>query len=197
MDEQYRSNSHKSREREEQAKARTEKVVTGVARRKSPTGLSKAASTFLPGDVQSVKDYILMDVLIPSIKRAIIDTVTNGVRMMLGETGGRASVPGAKVNYRQYYPDEDRREYARARPQTRPSYDDVIFDTRADAEEVLWRMEEILGEFETVSVADMLSAAGISSVYTDNKYGWTDLRDAHVERVRDGYVIRLPRASSL
>ena len=58
-------------------------------------------------------------------------------------------------------------------------------------------MEELLERFEVVSVADLFDMAGISCNYTDNKYGWTDLRDARVARVSDGYVIRLPRATSL
>ena len=58
-------------------------------------------------------------------------------------------------------------------------------------------MEELLERFDVVSVADLFDMAGISCNYTDNKYGWTDLRNARVERVRDGYIINLPRATSL
>ena len=58
-------------------------------------------------------------------------------------------------------------------------------------------MEELLERFEVVSVADLFDMAGVSCNYTDNKYGWTDLQDARVERVYDGYVIRLPKATSL
>lgn len=204
MAEEYKSNSHRSKEKEQghepMADKKIEKVVSGAVKQRKKTGLSRAASTFMPGDVDSVKSYILMDVLVPSVKRAISDIVCNGINMLLGEpTRGKGGNSGAaKVSYRQYYRDpDDRRDYARPRAQAQYSYDDIIFDDRGDAEEVLYRMEELLERFEVVSVADLFDMAGISCNYTDNKYGWTDLRSAHVERVRDGYVIRLPRATSL
>lgn len=202
MAEEYKSNSHRSKEQahEPMEDKKIEKVVTGTVKQRKKTGLSRAASTFMPGDVDSVKSYILMDVLVPSIKRAISDIVCNGINMLLGEPtrGKGGNSIGAKVSYRQYYRDPDeRRDYARPRAQAQYSYDDIIFDNRGDAEEVLYRMEELLERFEVVSVADLFDMAGISCNYTDNKYGWTDLRSAHVERVRDGYIINLPRAMSL
>lgn len=202
MAEEYKSNSHRSKEQghEPMEDKKIEKVVTGTVKQRKKTGLSRAASTFMPGDVDSVKSYILMDVLVPSIKRAISDIVCNGINMLLGEPtrGKGGNSIGAKVSYRQYYRDPDeRRDYARPRAQAQYSYDDIVFDNRGDAEEVLYRMEELLERFDVVSVADLFDMAGISCNYTDNKYGWTDLRSAHVERVRDGYIINLPRATSL
>lgn len=202
MAEEYKSNSHRSKEQghEPMEDKKIEKVVTGSVKQRKKTGLSRAVSTFMPGDVDSVKSYILMDVLVPSIKRAISDIVCNGINMLLGEPtrGKGGNSIGAKVSYRQYYRDPDeRRDYARPRAQAQYSYDDIVFDNRGDAEEVLYRMEELLERFEVVSVADLFDMAGISCNYTDNKYGWTDLRSAHVERVRDGYIINLPRATSL
>lgn len=203
MAEEYKSNSHRSKEYEETQhdtlpEKKTEKVVTGNVKQRKKSGLSKAGSIFVPGEVDSVKNYILWDVLVPSIKRAISDIICNGTNMLLGEPNrGKSNSTGAKVSYRQYYQGEERRDYNRPRPQEKYNYDDIIFETRGDAEEVLYRMEELLERFEVVSVADLFDMAGISCNYTDNKYGWTDLRNAHVERVRDGYIINLPRATAL
>ena len=202
MAEDYKPNSHRSKEQElhePMPEKRAEKVVTGNVRQRKKSGLAKAGSIFVPGDVESVKSYILMDVLVPSIKRAISDIVCNGISMLLGEPSrGKSGSPGAKVAYRQYYQDrDDRTSYNRPRAQEQYSYDDIVFETRGDEEEVLYSMEELLERFDVVSVADLFDMAGISCQYTDNKYGWTDLRNAHVERVRDGYIISLPRATSL
>ncbi len=191
----YKPNSLRSKQQAEEKKV--EKVVTSNVTQHKKSGLSKAASAFLPGDVNDVKSYILADVLIPSIKRAISDIVCNGINMLLDEPArGKSSSPSAKVSYRQYYSDrDDRRD--RPRAQLQYSYDDVTFETRGDAEAVLYRMEELLERFEVVSVADMLDLAGLSSKYTDNKYGWTDLRSARVLHGRDGYRLDLPRAGIL
>lgn len=200
--EEYRANSNRAREQEKNeqpAQHKVGKVIAGEAHRRKQSGLSKAGSVFMPGDVDSVKKYILMDVLVPSIKRAISDIVCNGINMLLGEpTRSKSGAPATKVNYRSYYEQQtDRQTYNRPRAQAAYSYDDIVFPTRGDAEEVLYRMGELLERFNMVSVADLFDMAGISCQYTDNKYGWTSLEDARVERVSDGYIIRLPRATTL
>ena len=55
-------------------------------------------------------------------------------------------------------------------------------------------MDEIMEEYGIVRVADLYDLVGITGDYTDNKYGWTNIRSAEVVRVRDGYKIKMPRA---
>lgn len=194
--EEYKSNSHRSKEREKEQR-KQEKVISGNARQRKKSVGSKLGSAIISNDVDSVGNYIFMDVLVPSFKKMISDIVCNGINMLLGEPNRDRSRPnGSRVSYRAYYDQrEDRQNSLRARANY--SYDDIIFDDRGDAEEVLCRMEELIDRFQVVSVADLYDMAGLTGNYTDNKYGWTDLRDARVERVHDGYVIRLPRAATL
>ena len=74
------------------------------------------------------------------------------------------------------------------------NYDDIILDTRREAEEVLDRMQDLIDSYGMVSVADLYDLVGINGSYTDNKYGWTHLRSTDVQRVRDGYLLKLPKA---
>ena len=69
-----------------------------------------------------------------------------------------------------------------------------FFDTRGEAEEVLSRLDELIEMYGLVRVADLYDLVGITGDYTDNKYGWKNIRNARVERTRDGYAIKLPRA---
>jgi hypothetical protein len=56
-------------------------------------------------------------------------------------------------------------------------------------------MEELVDQFEVVSVGDFYELAGVAAPnYTVNKYGWTSLRGAQVLRCRDGYIVKLPKA---
>ena len=55
-------------------------------------------------------------------------------------------------------------------------------------------MDEMMEEYGIVRVADLFDLVGITGDYTDNKYGWTNIRNAEVVRVRDGYKIKMPRA---
>lgn len=193
---EYQSNSHRTKElaaQEKPAERRMEKVVTGSTKLRKKSTLTKMANAFLPGDVDDVKRYVLRDVLIPTIRRTISDVVD----MLLGvNTTPRSSSPaGTRVSYRSYYDARnDRRESTALRTRSTPySYDDVVFDRYDDAAEVLLRMRELVKQFDAVSVADLFDMTGHAGTYTDNKYGWTDLSDARIERVSDGYIIRLPR----
>ena len=58
-------------------------------------------------------------------------------------------------------------------------------------------MEELIDMYQLVSVADFYDLVGVSGNYTDNRYGWTNVRNAYVVRVRDGYMIKLPKALPL
>ena len=69
-----------------------------------------------------------------------------------------------------------------------------MLETRGEAEDVLSRMDELIDTYGVVSVADLYDLVGISCNYTDNKYGWTNLRNAEPVRVRDGYMLKLPKA---
>lgn len=181
-------------------KKKVEKVVSGNVKVKKKNGVTKFADNFISEDIHNVKSYVITDVLIPSIKRAISEMVTNGIDMILyGSTGGRSKRSSAdRVSYRNYYDrrDDDRyRDRDRDRVRTSAySFDDIVLDSRGEAEEVLARMDELIDQYGIVSVADLYDLVGVTGNYTDNKYGWTNIRNAEPIRVRDGYMLRLPKA---
>ena len=76
-------------------------------------------------------------------------------------------------------------------------WDDLIFGNREDADEVLSTLNDLLNRYPSVSIADLKDLVGITGRYTDNKYGWTDIRQAYIERTRDGYILRMPKAIPL
>ena len=175
---------------------RAEKIVSGKVKTKK-NDMRKLTDIFISEDVANVKNYILMDVLVPSIKKAIYDIVVNSLDMSLfgGRGNGRRST-AEKVSYRDYngVSRRDERSYGSSRTASGYSYDDIILETRGEAEAVLARMDEIMEEYEIVRVADLYDLVGVTGEHTDNKYGWTNIRNAEVERVRDGYRIKMPRA---
>ena len=174
---------------------KVEKVVTGKVITKKKSGLRKFADEFISDDAKNVKSYVLGEVLIPAIKKAISDIVTDGIDMILyGESrrGGRRSTAD-KVSYRSYS-DYSRPRETRSVTTSRYSYDDIILATRGEAEDVLARMDELMDTYGLVRVADLYDLVGITGDYTDNKYGWTSIRTAEIVRVREGYAIKMPRA---
>lgn len=187
--------------KQEQAELATErpkinKVVTGNVKR-SKNGGSKLADVFISEDVSNVKNYILMDVIVPAIKKAISDVITNGIDMLLYGSNGRTNAnrsTASTISYNRYYGRDDHPRTSDPVQTSRYSYDTITLDTRGEAEEVLARMDEIIDTYKMVRVADFYDLVGVTGNYTDNKYGWTNIRNAEVVRVRDGYRIKLPRA---
>lgn len=200
--EEYPSNARPKEEAKVEKRV-TKPVTTGSARTKKKGELAKFADIFIAKDVADVKTYIFMDVLVPSIKKAIYDIVTNGLDMLLynGEAHTRKSGNASKVSYDKRYVREDdrRREPDRNRVRSGLDYDDIEFESRGDAEAVLSGMEDVIEQYGQVSVGDLYDLANVSTTnYAINKYGWNDLRSAYVQRTRHGmYVLKLPRAIPL
>lgn len=180
-------------------------IVTsgGATERKKPLG-RRMLETFKGEDAQSVGQHIVLDVLVPAAKNAISDAVTQGIeRMLFGEVrrGRNPSTgrPGGYTSYssvsrpsgRAFQPDESTRTISHRARQTH-DFREVIVEDRGEAERVLDELGNILDAYDMVTVSDFYTMVNITGNFTDDKYGWNDLRGARVDRVRGGYLINLP-----
>ena len=202
--ENYPSNSHKARV--EPVSTESSSGLADAPRRsrrqgatstKKKSGIRKLSDTFLSEDVSNVKSYIFSEVLLPAAKKLVSDIVTNGTNMLLyGEIKNKKG-NSSKVSYSRYYDDRSR-DYRSPVVRNNFDYDEIIFETRGDAEAVLDAMYDILNQYKVVSVAELYDLASITTHnYTCNNYGWIDLRGSSVVRVRDGYILKLPRALAI
>lgn len=200
--EDYRPNSHRFKEEQQKAaegQKKVEKVVQGVAKTKKKSEVRKFKDVFIASDIKNVGSSIFMDVLVPAAKKLLSDMVTKGVDMMLyGESGRRDSKHTSSVSYRKYYDERGGSRFdddVRARP--RFDFDEIVYETRGEAEMVRDQMDAMIERYGIVSVADMYDMAGLTQPYTSNKYGWSNIRSAEIVRVSDGYIIRLPKSKPL
>lgn len=208
MDE-FPSNSRERQRRqnpEPPAQKKVERVVQGeVVRRKKPLG-RRIAEVFVGGDAKSVWGYIAFDVLIPAAKDTFADAFSQGIeRMLFGEARsysrrtGRRPGGGGYVSYDRMS-SRDRRDESRhvsRRARASHDFDEIILPTRVEAEEVIDRLFDLTAKYETATVSDLYDLVGVSGNYTDDKWGWVDLRGAGVTRVRNGYLLDLPRPEPL
>ena len=192
--ENYQSNSYRSKKeateiQQTEEKKKVEKVVVGSVKTKKKSGLGKLFGNFVSEDAQDIKSYLFRDIVVPTIKKTISDTVD----MILYGGSSKSRTSASRVSYRSYYDEPRTRSVRDVRPTVGYSYDDVIVESRGDGEEVLSRMNELIDTYQIVSVADLYDLVGLTGNYTDNKYGWTNLSTAEVVRVREGYKLDLPR----
>lgn len=195
----YPSNSHKAKD-EPKIDKKIEKVVQGeVTRRKKPLG-KRFSETFVQGEAKGVWSYVLFDVCVPAAKDMVSDAVSTGVeRMLFGESRGTARRGGGRgangfVNYGKFAEKRpDPRAQISRKARSTHDFDEIILPSRAEAGAVIDQMFEIVSKYEVVTVADLYDLCDITSSYTDEKWGWTDIRGATVTRVRNGYLLDLPR----
>jgi hypothetical protein len=208
-------NSNKARERptdathEKPEEKKLEAVVTGeVVRRKKPLG-RRFKETFLGGDAKGVLGFVMLDVMIPAAKDMMADAVSQGIeRMLFGEARSTSRRPrsgggNGYVSYNRYSsntPRDGRREEPRSvsrGARARHDFDEIILATRVEAEEVIDRLSDLVQRYESATVADLYDLVGVSGSYTDDKWGWTDIRGATVQRIRNGYLLDLPKPDYL
>lgn len=201
----YPSNSNISQEQsKELTKPKAQKIVKGKVITKKPSFGRKFKDVFLGEESSDVKGYILLDVIIPSIKDLISDVITGGLDLLLfGEhrsRGGRRGNSGSYTSYSSYYDTkrQPKRDSKVSGVRGGGYYvRDIIFSSRGEAEEVLGNMIDTIKDYGMVSVGDLYDMVGEAGAFTDNAWGWFDLGQASVRRVREGYMLALPRVVSL
>ena len=213
MIEDFPSNSINAPRAEEK---RVEKAVVGEVITRKPTVGKRFYHTFFGGDAQGVVGYVLMDVLVPAVRDIIVDMVQTGVERMVFGDGrapsrrnnsyrpGGSSSQGSYVSYNRYAApsspfarrEEPPRDMSR-RARATHDFDEIILATRAEAQEVINRLFDLVSQYDQATVAELMQLVGISPQHTDYSYGWTDIRGAGITRVRDGYLLDLPRAIPL
>lgn len=187
-------------EREKQAS-----VVATPAKPKKKSLWQEIKEQFIAEDGKTVTEYIAKDVVVPLVKGMIQSVVNTAVDMMLYGGGGnpnyRNNVSGYRSNNVSYKPYYDQRNssnnnsyYSKPRTNYGYEYNEIVFESRADAEAVFYRMMEIINAYGVVRVADYLEISGRESNYTDNNYGWPSLEGVQIRRARDGgYFLDLQR----
>ena len=203
----FPGNSHKEKEEKKQELSeKKEKVkIAQVANgKKQKETLGKKFKKMFFKDTDDVGEYLLQDVIIPAAKNVITDAITGALQMILyGDnakpTGmNRRNGRSTYTSYGRYYQERGYQEPRRR--ETKPiclEFDNIIVDTRHEAEIVLRQLDDQISVYSMATVADFYDALGLETEYTDNKYGWRDLRGAYVNRVRDGYGFVMPKAEYL
>ena len=210
MTENYPGNSKKQRAEEaksETARPEIKKIVTTSGTiRKASLG-SRMRETFAGEGARETGTYVFFDVIIPAVKAMVFDTITQGAdRILFGGRdvirSGMANAPRTRTNYNQIstkaannYPGRNfeggGREISRT-ARTNHRFDEILLDSRGEAEMVLDTMQDLISRFQWVSVPEFYSMVDVTAEFTDEKWGWTNISTAQIRPSRGKYVILLP-----
>lgn len=181
------------------------KVIQGQAITRKKSFGRRMADLLIGENVGDVKTYILEDVLVPTIKATISDIIGGGVDMLLfpGQSRSRRFGSRSNIGYTSYTPynslNNRNLQPTPYQNRTVPRYgvDEIILGTRGEADDVLAAMSDYMRDYGMVAVADLYEMVGHPIVFTDNNWGWTDLRSSSVRKIPEGYLLVLPRPMGL
>lgn len=207
----FPSNSHTQKDPEPKAtRERAKRVTSGEAvKRRKPLG-KQFKETFVGGDFRSATQYVIFDVMVPSVRDMMFDAFTEGMqRLIFGDTRRRGGYGGGyrpsegppHISYNSFSknryerPPEPRSMSRRGR--ARHDFGEIVISSRSEGEDVIDSMFEMLSKFDVVSVADLYGMVGLESNHVDENWGWENLQGAGVMKVRGGYLLDLPEPQSL
>jgi hypothetical protein len=192
-----------------------QKIVEGKVIQRKKTLTSRLRGIFSGMDVRaSIADaieYAVKDVMIPAAQDMFFDTLTQGLeRAIRGDdarSSGRRTVGSryggsvGRVRYNEYSAtrrDEDARPSSLSRrARANHEFDEIILPSRGDAIRVISKMQDMIDQYNAVTVGDLYSMVDIDGTHADEKWGWTDLVDAIPRRVSNGFLLDLPRPEPL
>ena len=179
----------------------------------------KAVESFLGEEVESVKDHIVNDMIIPSTKDAmsnmcggIVDFFNDMFHEFIdsiffgADRERKTKASETYVSYQGYYnkPKTGNRNQLRTekRFSTRQSIEDLEYPTFEKALKVKKELLDILENYPQVTVADLFDISEQTLDWADyqekDKYGWTDLSSLGKPRRRRGkYILPLPKPERL
>lgn len=180
-------------------------VTTNVIVKKD-SEIKSFGKRFFSEDAKTVGSHITQSVVIPTLQKLVSDAVKGAIDWIIyGSKGSKGPTGVGTISYGSYY---NRSGYVNPTPvynnpmlnnnkPTLYSVNDIIIADRGEAEEVLLRMKESINSYGMVSVGDFYDLVGQRANFTDQKWGWFDLRTADIIRVDNGFCIRFPRVQPI
>jgi hypothetical protein len=183
-----------------------EPVISGTAIERKEPLRRKFLQAYAGDSAQSVGQYLVMEVLVPTSKNLISDLVTQGInKLLFGNArpaqGVRSNVGGS--GYGKFFngngggsTQQNQQSAARQAPQN-PGFNEIVLQTRVDAENVIDGLRDLIEQYGNAKVANLYSLLGITGDFTNQSIGWDNLSKAGVIAVREGYLLDLPQPKVL
>ena len=186
-------------------KEELKKITTGQATVRKPAWYKKFGRSLIADDVTNIREWIMVEVVIPSIRNLLADSIKGSTdRVLYGQARGRGrgfgysggfvggvERPGLRTRYDKMADGEPRKMLSRE-ARARHDFDEVVLESHAEAAAVIDALIHRVEQYGSATVTDLYDLVGVTGSYADRNYGWTDLRDADVRQFRGGWLLDLP-----
>lgn len=166
----------------------------------------KFGNNFIAKDVKSSLLEVATTYWFPTFKNGLVtgikkfvDYVFTGTSASNGNGINYNSISTPRTTFGSSLPSKPSSSFTTNKTTNINRFNDVSFNDRGKAEEVLARMIENVASYGMVSVADFWEFIGKSNEINqvDYDWGWKNLSDARVERCPEGYMIAFPKVVTL
>lgn len=193
------------------ADKKIEKVTKGEVIIRKKSSFAKIRDMFISDDADKVGSYIVMDVLVPSIKRAIVDIIKSSADMIFGTKSTPSNTTkysyGGNASYISYgnsqkdKPQRDTNSYYSPWDFSYVEFSrlEKAEDNKRDADEVITTMCDMISSYGNASVADLCEIIGVPYEHTAYDYGWKNLVQVVPIKIpgTNGYYLRFPKATPI
>lgn len=180
-------------------------VVKGKTSIKKKGFFRQMADDLIVTDGKTVWQSVRDNVIIPGMKKIILDIIWNSATTALYNTRPTSTPSMNTYSNPSYmntsapsiYYNNQRQQPQQMSPQSGNVYNDILFDDSGDAQAVLNEMQQRVEAYGNVSVADMYSMAGMDIPQGNwilDRWRWTSLLGSSVVPVPSGgYILNLPQ----
>lgn len=185
-------------------------VIEGkVVSKATPMG-KRIMRVFMVGDPKMSFQESMVEVLVPGIRKVAFDTLRQSLeRLILGNAGpirrdiynNARGTFGSNINYNkplasaasQYQNPGPTQRSLTWQARAQHDFDQIVLENREDAAQVVGALQECIDQYGMARVSDLYDSLGITSDFTDEAWGWTDLTGAGATYSTDGYLLKLPK----
>ena len=143
---------------------------------------------------------IVMEYLVPMVKNGLWSIFNSAISIALwgedrsrGSSGGYSGSTAQRNSYDRYYSGSQSGRPGNPNPPMRRSLQNIDFECRGDADDILNQMYNALRDYKQVTVGDLWDLMGVSNEPTDYNYGWYMLDQAYIKGIPGGYRLVLPK----
>ena len=173
------------------------------AKKENKTFLQRIRAAIFVSNPKDIKNALIEDVLIPSIRDTFADICYSivdvaiygrgaGRRGRRGSRSTRSNTSGSTVVDYNKESTKNRKNRA-TRGSSGYDFDNVIYESREEADEVFNDMVDTLNEYGEVTVYYFYERSGITAEFTDQDWGWKSLEGTGYVFTSEGISLDLPR----
>ena len=184
-------------------------VIKGEVTVKKKSKARAMADSLIANEVSEIKDHVVFDIFLPSLKDFIHEATVTIIDMLLwGKDGNRGGIrrpnkgsstyysynqPNVSyynAPYRNYTQPQNRRAGAGGynRPRNR-SVLDLEYHSFDDAQNVIYQLNDTIANYGMATLADFYEYSGLPSQWNDCEWGWYDVSTAKVKASNGAWII--------